>query len=143
VSNATISNNYFAYNFSNAMQISNSKYINVTGNYSLDSGWDIEDTSPLPAGYDIETWSNNTFACDSTGEGFFMVNLPWQAAVGGNCSWGDSGCSGAGSPCTIGQYSNVTIENNTITGPGAVLDILPSQGATVINNSFTNGGVLH
>jgi hypothetical protein len=44
--------------------------------------------------------------------------------------------------CTSGEYSNVTVQNNTITGPGASLTTSTSQGGTAINNSFTNGGHL-
>src|ERR1700730_12929066 len=48
-SNVTVSNNYFAYNYGNGLQVSNCKNCNVTGNYSVDSDWDIEDAGALPA----------------------------------------------------------------------------------------------
>jgi hypothetical protein len=110
----------------------------VTGNYALDAGWDIEDASALPAGYDTGTWSNNTFACDSTGEGFFMMSAPWRFAVGGTCGWiAGYGCSGP--VCSTGQYSGVTVQNNTITGSVASLVNSSRIGATLISNSFANG----
>lgn len=138
-SNVTVSNNYFAYNFANGLQLSNCQYCNVTGNYSLDSGWDIEDAGPTAAEYDIETWSNNTFACDSTGEGVMEADPSDAAFYGGTCSWiAGIGCSGP--DCIPGEYSNVTIENNTITGPGSALLMYPPGGAAVINTTTTNGG---
>jgi hypothetical protein len=109
----------------------------VTGNYSLDSDWDGEDAGPQPAGYDIETWSNNTFACDSTGTGVFVTNQNFVAYYGGLCVWKIGGCSQSG--CTPGEYSNVVIQNNTITGPASTLLTLTSMGTLPTNNTFTNG----
>jgi hypothetical protein len=143
-SNVTISNNYFAYSYENSLQLSNCKNCNVTGNTSLDANWNMEDAGALPAGYDTGTWSNNTFACDSTGVGFYTQNAGWRTFLGGTCPWTVGiGCSEASGICTPGEYSGVTVQNNTITGPGASL-VTSSVwgGSSVINNSFTNGGVL-
>jgi parallel beta-helix repeat protein len=138
-SHVTISNNYFAYNFGNGLQLSNCQNCNVTGNYSLDSDWDQEDAGLLPAGYDTGTWSNNIYACDSTGTGQ-ITEMNGTAS----CYWDvGSGCSSAPIPCTPGQYSGVTVQNNTTCGPGADLNTYAPYGANVINNSFTNGGSLH
>jgi parallel beta-helix repeat protein len=139
-SNVTVSNNYFANNFLMGMQVSDCKNCNFTGNTSIDSQWDIEDDTNLPAGYDIETWSNNVFSCDSTGNGFLTQDANWRTFLGGTCAWtAGAGCSVNG--CTPGEYSNVTVQNNTITGPDSVLFTIPSYGAiNVNNNSFTNGG---
>jgi parallel beta-helix repeat protein len=142
-SNVTVSNNYFANNYSMGMQVSNCKNCNFTGNTSLDSGWDQQDAIARPAGYDTGTWSNNIFACDSTGQGYLMYNSAERGVFGGNCvfSVGD-GCSTTG--CPPGEYSGVTVQNNTITGPSSVLWISTSYGgATQSNNSFTNGGSLN
>jgi hypothetical protein len=81
--------------------------------------------------------------CDSTGQGYFMYNSAERGVFGGNCvfSVGD-GCSTSG--CPPGEYSGVTVQNNTITGPSSVLWISTSYGgATQSNNSFTNGGALN
>jgi len=135
-SNVTVSNNYFAQNYG-GMQISNCKNCNVTGNTSLDSGWAVEDAWALPAGYDTVSWSNNVFACDSTGEGAMVANSGNAAYYGGHCVWKIGGCSVA--VCTPGEYSNVGVQNNTITGPASTLLTSPSMGTFPTSNSFTNG----
>jgi hypothetical protein len=140
-SNVTISNNYFAYNYNNALQISNCQNCNVTGNYALDSGWDLEDAGAMPAGYDTGTWSNNTFACDSTGTGLINSQPGWQGISAPGCAWQVGiGCSTIG--CTPGEYSGVTVTNNTITGHTAAIITWSLTGANILNNSFTNGGWL-
>jgi Right handed beta helix region len=133
--NVTVSNNYFANNFLMGMQVSNCQNCNVTGNYSVDSQWDLEDARDSPPGTTTGTWSNNTYACVN-GIGQITLNPGWP----GNCPWtAGIGCSGT--TCTPGEYSGITIQNNTITGPGAVLmTYLPFMGTVLNNNSFTNGG---
>jgi parallel beta-helix repeat protein len=139
-SNVTISNNYFANNFLMGMQLSNCQNCNVTGNYSLDSNWDMEDETVSSVGSTSGTWSNNTFACDSTGTGWGSQFYPGAYFI---CEWNaGEGCSAYPSPCTPGEYSAVTYQNNTITGPGADLDWSSYDSATLINNTYTNGGVL-
>jgi len=146
-SNVTISNNYFAYNYNEGLQLSNCQNCNVTGNTSLDSSWDMEDAGPAPPGTSTGTWSNNVFSCDSTGWGFLAgssaASAGWRSLVGGTCGWNNGyGCSNVGPPCSPGQYSGVTVKNNTITGPGASLLWTTYDGTTLINNTYTNGGHL-
>jgi hypothetical protein len=86
-SNVTISNNYFAYDYNNSIQLSECHNCNVTGNTSLDTNWDQEDATPEPAGTSTGTWSNNVFSCDSTGTGNLSVAPGVAAFYGGTCVW--------------------------------------------------------
>jgi parallel beta-helix repeat protein len=141
-SNLTVSNNYFADNYQQGLQLSDCKNCNVTGNYSLDSGFDIEDSRPQPSGYDIETWSNNTFACDGTDTQGQLSGAFGAWACGAKCLWNAAGCSAAANACTPGQYKNVVVKNNTITGPGSVLLDGLRVAPTLVSNTFANGGLL-
>jgi hypothetical protein len=138
----TISNNYFADNYQQGLQLSQCQNYNVTGNYSFDSGFDIEDSGPQPSGYDIETWINNTFACDGTATQGELSGGLGAAYCGAKCFWnGGSGCSAAEASCSSGQYKNVVIQNNTITGPGSVLMTGVTDGPTLMSNTYSNGGL--
>ena len=63
INGGTISNNVFENNFQNGIPFSQCHNCNVTGNYAVDTGWDIEDAGPQTAGTNSGTWSGNTFAC--------------------------------------------------------------------------------
>ena len=140
VTTATVSHNVFGYSYNNVLQISNSKSVNVTDNYSLDASWDMEDADAQPAGYDTVTFSGNTFACDSTGAGYLVEEPTQSSYYGGYCVWKVLGCSGGN--CTTNEYSGVNIINNIITGPGASLTLWSAGGETQSGNTFANGGVL-
>jgi parallel beta-helix repeat protein len=133
----TVSNNVFANNYQHGMQFSSCKNCNTTGNYSVDSDFDIEDAGAQPPGSSSGVWSNNTIACvQGPGRG---VGHPLTS---GNsiCYLGAAGCSAL--TCTTGEYSGITFENNLVTGVGAAIDTPPNSGVNLLSNTYTNGGQL-
>jgi Right handed beta helix region len=129
----SVTHNYFADNALQGLQFGVTQNYTVSYNTSIDSGFDVEDPAPEPAGSSSGTWSNNTFECQN-GQAYYTKAFPGY----GLCFWSTGvGCSSnpTTQPCSPGQYRNVVTTNNTCSGPGIFMDVSASTGGTVTNNT--------